>query len=76
VPATPSQLLQQQQTYPNSVSNNYQVPVNGIFDYTSLGGILRTLALLGAISLIVYVAYRRIERSRKAKHQHQQQQKI
>jgi hypothetical protein len=73
-----AQVLQQQQsqqTYPNTVSNNYQVPVNGFIDSKSLGGILRTLALLLAIGLIAYAAYRRVERSRRATQKHQQQER-
>jgi hypothetical protein len=41
-----------QQTYPNV-----------LFDFSSLRGILRFLALVIAIGLIAYLAYRRIKRS-------------
>jgi hypothetical protein len=77
VPA-PAQLLQQQQpqqTYPNSISNNYQVPVNGFLDFTSLSGLLRIFPLLVAIGLIAYIVYRRLERSRKTTQQHRQQER-
>jgi len=56
------QTQQPQQTYPNSISNNYQVPVNGFLDFTSLSGLLRIFPLLVAIGLIAYIVYRRIER--------------
>jgi streptogramin lyase len=75
VPAPPTNQMRPQQTYPNGISNNYQVPVNGFFDYTSLGGILRIFPLLVAIGLIAYIVYRRIERSRKTTQQHRQQEK-
>jgi len=75
VPAPPTHQQQSQQTYPNSISNNYQVRVNGFFDYTSLGGILRIFPLLVAIGLIAYIVYRRIERSRKTTQQHRQQER-
>jgi hypothetical protein len=75
VPAPPTNQMRPQQTYPNGISNNYQVPVNGFFDYTSLGGILRIFPLLVAIGLIAYIVYRRIERSRKTSQQHRQQEK-
>jgi len=55
VPAPPTNQQQPQQTHPNSISNNSQVPVNGFFDYTSLGGILRIFPLLVAIGLIAYI---------------------
>ena len=75
VPAPPINQQQPQQTYPNNISNNYQVPVNGFFDFTSLGGILRIFPLLVAIGLIAYIVYRRIERSRKTTQQHRQQER-
>jgi len=79
VPAPPTQQQQQQQqpqqTYPNCIINKYQVPVNGFFDYTSLGGILRIFPLLVAIGLISYIVYRRIERSRKTTQQHRKQER-
>jgi virginiamycin B lyase len=75
VPAPPINQQHPQQTYPNSISNNYQVPVNGFFDYTSLGGILRIFPLLVAIGLIAYIVYRRIERSRKTTQQQRQQER-
>jgi len=54
--ADPSQLLSTQlflqQTYPNV-----------LFDFSSLRGILRFLALITAIGLIGYLVYRRIKRS-------------
>jgi len=75
VPAPPINQRQPQQTYLNSISNNYQVPVNGFFDFTSLGGILRIFPLLVAIGLITYIVYRRIERSRKTTQQHRQQER-
>ena len=75
VPAPPTHQQQPQQTYPNNINSNYQVPVNEFFDYTSLGGILRIFPLLVAIGLIAYIVYRRIERSRKTTQQHRQQEK-
>ncbi|MRN68518.1 MAG: hypothetical protein FIO04_02340 [Nitrosopumilales archaeon] len=75
VPAPPINQQQPQQTYPNNISNNYQVPVNGFFDFTSLGGILRIFPLLVAIGLIAYIVYRRIERSRKTTQQHRPQER-
>ncbi len=73
IPAPPTNQQQPQQTHPNSISNNSQVPVNAFFDYTSLGGILRIFPLLVAIGLIAYIVYRRIERSRRTTQQHRQQ---
>ena len=77
LPPPPEQVLQQQsqQTYPNSISNNYQVPVNGFLDFTSLSGLLRIFPLLVAIGLIAYIVYRRIERLRKTTQQHRQQER-
>ena len=75
VPAPPTQQQQPQQTYPNSISNNYQVPVNGFLDFTSLSGLLRIFPLLVAIGLIAYIVYRRIERLRKTTQQHRQQER-
>lgn len=75
VPTPPTNQMRPQQTYHNGISNNSQVPVNGFFDYTSLGGILRIFPLLVAIGLIAYIVYRRIERSRKTTQQHRQQEK-
>jgi len=75
VPAPPTHQQQLQQTYPNSFSNNYQVPVNGFLDFTSLSGLLRIFPLLVAIGLIAYIVYRRIERSRKTTQQHRQQER-
>lgn len=51
-----------QQTYPNV-----------LFDFSSLRGILRFLALVTAIGLIVYLVYRRIKRSRNVKQDDHQQ---
>src|SRR6266516_1417302 len=75
VPAPPTHQQQLQQTYPNSISNNYQVPVNGFLDFTSLSGLLRIFPLLVAIGLIAYMVYRRIERSRKTTQQHRQEER-
>jgi hypothetical protein len=75
VPAPPTHQQQPQQTYPNSINSNYQVPVYGFFDYTSFGGILRIFPLLVAIGLIAYIVYRRIERSRETTQQHKQQER-
>src|SRR6266487_4755772 len=75
VPAPPTHQQQLQQTYPNSISNNNQVPVNGFLDFTSLSGLLRIFPLLVAIGLIAYIVYRRIERSRKTTQQHRQQER-
>jgi O-antigen ligase len=71
-PAQVLQTQQPQQTYPNSISNNYQVPVNGLLEFTSLSGILRIFPLLVAIGLIAYIVYRRIERSRKTIQPHRE----
>ena len=75
VPAPPINQQQPQQTYHNSISNNYQVAIKGFFDFTSLGGILRIFPLLAAIGLIAYIVYRRIERSRKTTQQQRQQER-
>src|SRR6266487_2516369 len=75
VPAPPTHQQQLQQTYPNSISNNYQVSVNGFLDFTSLSGLLRIFPLLVAIGLIAYIVYRRIERSRKTTQQHRQEER-
>jgi DNA-binding beta-propeller fold protein YncE len=75
VPVPPINQQQPQQTYLNSISNNYQVPVNGFFDFTSLGSILRIFPLLVAIGLITYIVYRRIERSRETTQQQRQQER-
>jgi hypothetical protein len=73
--APPTHQQQPQQTYPNSINSNYQVPVYGFFDYTSFGGILRIFPLLVAIGLIAYIVYRRIERSRETTQQQRQQER-
>jgi len=79
IPTPPTQVLQQQQpqqTYPNGFSYNnnyYQGPPNGFFDFSSLLGILRFLALVTAIGLIAYLVYRRVKRSRSLKQQEHQQ---
>lgn len=74
-PAQVLQTQQPQQTYPNSMRSNYQVPVNGLPDFTSLSSILRIFPLLVAIGLIAYIVYRRIQRSRKTTQQHREQER-
>jgi len=72
IPPSPS--TSTQQTYSNVNKNNYQGPSNILFDFSSLLGILRFLALVTAIGLITHLVYRRIKGSRNAKQKQEHQQ--